>query len=164
MKSGATLVASDDEESQQAARWLAAKLGASSDTKSGLVYWLRSDPPPGSISDGEKVLLIPGSFVGAAALTRDSRYQVFVAQSGAGPSDVTRQVWDRSMACAEIMGEALKRAGRNLTRTTLMQALESLYRVESSLEVPVTFMPTRRVGAEECPDDARWIRKASWFR
>jgi hypothetical protein len=45
------------------------------------------------------------------------------------------------------MIEALRRTGRNLTRATLVEALEGFHRVETSLHAPVSFGPDRRVGS-----------------
>jgi hypothetical protein len=73
---------------------------------------------------------------------------VFYLDDGSHPSpDRARSAWDRATASAEILCEAMKRAGRSLTRYTLIEALESLYQVETSLRTPISFGPNRRIGA-----------------
>ena len=50
-------------------------------------------------------------------------------------------------AAGAILAEAIKRAGRDLSRERLINALESLYRFETGLTPPVTFTLNQRVGA-----------------
>jgi ABC-type branched-subunit amino acid transport system substrate-binding protein len=50
-------------------------------------------------------------------------------------------------ASAMVLTEALRRAGRDLTRPKLIDALESLYRLETGLMPPVSFGPNRRIGS-----------------
>ncbi len=54
--------------------------------------------------------------------------------------------WERATAAAEIITEAMTRAGRALTRGGLVQALEGFSNVQTSLPAPVSFGPNRRVG------------------
>jgi len=51
------------------------------------------------------------------------------------------------LAGAEILGEALKRAGRDLTRDKLIEELETLHGFATGYAPPVTYTPTRRLGA-----------------
>jgi branched-chain amino acid transport system substrate-binding protein len=44
------------------------------------------------------------------------------------------------------MTEAMTRAGRELTRAGLLDALEGFYNVQTSLAAPISFGPNRRVG------------------
>ena len=87
----------------------------------------------------------PDVTVGAAAEYRDlaSRYHL--------PSD--RQPEQRqALAAAKIMVEALRRAGHQITRERLVEALESLQDFHTGLIPPVSYSATRRIGA-----DGVWI-------
>lgn len=53
-----------------------------------------------------------------------------------------------TLASAEILVEALKRAGRDVSRESLVATLEALYDYETGLTPPVTYTPNRRIGAE----------------
>lgn len=59
----------------------------------------------------------------------------------AGPASIS------AGTAAAILVEALRRAGRRLTREGLVAALESLHAFDPRLAPPVTFGPARRVGA-----------------
>jgi hypothetical protein len=50
-------------------------------------------------------------------------------------------------ASVVVLTEALRRAGRDLTRAKLVDALEGLYRLETGLIPPVSFGPNRRIGS-----------------
>jgi ABC-type branched-subunit amino acid transport system substrate-binding protein len=50
-------------------------------------------------------------------------------------------------AVADLMSEALRRAGRTLTRERLVEVLEELYRFDTGLTPPLTYGPNRRIGA-----------------
>ena len=52
-----------------------------------------------------------------------------------------------AFAAAKIFTEALKRAGRDLSREKLVTALEGLYEYETGVTPSITFGPNRRVGA-----------------
>jgi ABC-type branched-subunit amino acid transport system substrate-binding protein len=52
-----------------------------------------------------------------------------------------------AFAAAKIFTEALKRAGRDLSRENLVTALEGLYEYETGVTPSITFGPNRRVGA-----------------
>jgi mono/diheme cytochrome c family protein len=72
---------------------------------------------------------------------------VFYLDSGrATAGDRGQHIWDRSVAAAEIFVEAMKRAGRSLTRRSLIAALESFGGVKTTLPQPITFGPARRIG------------------
>jgi hypothetical protein len=47
----------------------------------------------------------------------------------------------------KVFTEALKRAGRDLTREKLITALEQLYDFPTGLTPPITFHRNRRIGA-----------------
>lgn len=52
-----------------------------------------------------------------------------------------------AFAAAKIFIEALKRAGRDVSRETLVRALESFYEYETGVTPGITFGPNRRVGS-----------------
>ena len=52
-----------------------------------------------------------------------------------------------AFAAAKIFTEALKRAGRDLSREKLITALEGLYEYETGVMPSITFGPNRRVGS-----------------
>ena len=52
-----------------------------------------------------------------------------------------------AFATAKIFTEALKRAGRDLSREKLIKALEGLYEYDTGVTPNITFGPNRRVGA-----------------
>lgn len=52
-----------------------------------------------------------------------------------------------AFAAAKIFTEALKRAGRDLSREKLVTSLESLYEYETGVTPSITFGPNRRVGS-----------------
>jgi hypothetical protein len=52
-----------------------------------------------------------------------------------------------AFAAAKIFVEALTRAGKDLSRETLITKLESLYEYETGLTPRITFGPNRRIGA-----------------
>jgi ABC-type branched-subunit amino acid transport system substrate-binding protein len=51
------------------------------------------------------------------------------------------------LAAADLMDEALRRAGRTLTRARLIEVLEQLYRFDTGLTPLLTYGPNRRIGA-----------------
>jgi len=63
----------------------------------------------------------------------------------AAPNEVSAQL--TALAGAEILGEALGRAGRDLTRDRLIEQMESLRGFETGYAPPVTYTPNRRLGA-----------------
>jgi len=52
-----------------------------------------------------------------------------------------------AFAAAKVVVEALRRAGKDLSRENLITALEGLYEYETGLSPRITFGPDRRVGA-----------------
>ena len=52
-----------------------------------------------------------------------------------------------AFAAAKIFTEALKRAGRDVSREKLVTALEGLYEYETGVTPSITFGPNRRVGS-----------------
>ena len=58
---------------------------------------------------------------------------------------VTSQI--QAYAAAKLLVEGLKRAGKDLSRERLVQALEGLYEFKTGLTRPITFGPNRHTGA-----------------
>lgn len=52
-----------------------------------------------------------------------------------------------ALASAKILVEALKRAGRELSRQKLIEALEGLYEFKTGLTPPITYNANRRIGS-----------------
>ena len=100
--------------------------------------------------DGSTIYLIPSSAAVRTGASMDNR--IFVALGTASPDgnampDLQRLAWDRMNASAQIMAEALRRAGRTLTRASLIAALENLRGWQTTLPVPLSFGPEKRIGA-----------------
>jgi ABC-type branched-subunit amino acid transport system substrate-binding protein len=53
-----------------------------------------------------------------------------------------------ALAAAQIFAEGLARAGKNLTRETLITSLESLSNFTTGLTQPISYSPTRHIGAQ----------------
>jgi ABC-type branched-subunit amino acid transport system substrate-binding protein len=51
-------------------------------------------------------------------------------------------------AAAKLLVEGLRRAGRDLTRIALMDALEALYAYQTGVTPPLSYGPNRRIGAQ----------------
>jgi len=71
-----------------------------------------------------------------------------------------------AFAAAEVMVEALKRSGRNLTRSKLLIALRSIDRFETGVTPPLHYGPGRRRGlrgavvatsAADGDEDFEWV-------
>jgi ABC-type branched-subunit amino acid transport system substrate-binding protein len=82
----------------------------------------------------------PGGPVGDAA----DRYRKLAA-AGLGREHLTAQL--SALAAAEILIEALKRSGRDVTREKLVEQLETLRSFETGYAPPVTYAAGRRLGA-----------------
>jgi ABC-type branched-subunit amino acid transport system substrate-binding protein len=52
-----------------------------------------------------------------------------------------------TFAAAKLLEEGLRRAGRGLSRDTLVEGLEALYAFDTGLTPPLSYGPNRRVGA-----------------
>jgi len=51
------------------------------------------------------------------------------------------------LSAAKILGEGLKRVGKDLSREKLIQVLEGLYEYPTGLTPAITYGPNRRIGA-----------------
>lgn len=111
---------------------------------------------------------VPGAMVGGrgAALPEEATRRVYLSSP---VLDSDRRAWALSrfrdldlpegapagyepmqlaaMAAADVLFEGLERAGRDLTRDGLVDALEELYDYQTGLVPPVTYGPSRRIGA-----------------
>jgi ABC-type branched-subunit amino acid transport system substrate-binding protein len=84
----------------------------------------------------------------------------------------TRHVASQLMAfaAAKIFTEALKRAGRDLSREKLITALEGLYEYDTGVTPSITFGPNRRVGAKGGyivsidPAKREFVSASGWIR
>jgi ABC-type branched-subunit amino acid transport system substrate-binding protein len=69
-----------------------------------------------------------------------------IAESQSLPSEHI-QAQLASLAAAKLFVEGLRRAGRDLSRTRLVEGIEKLYGFETGVTPPLTYGPNRRVGA-----------------
>jgi len=75
-----------------------------------------------------------------------------------------------ALAAAKIFTEALKRAGRDLSREKLITALEGLYEYETGVTPNITFGPNRRVGSKGSyvvaidPEKKGFISASGWVK
>jgi ABC-type branched-subunit amino acid transport system substrate-binding protein len=75
-----------------------------------------------------------------------------------------------AFAAARIFTEALKRAGRDLSREKLVTALEGLYEYETGVTPNITFGPNRRVGAKGSyvvaidPTKKSFVAASGWIK
>ena len=60
--------------------------------------------------------------------------------------DAARSTQSAALASAKLLAEALRRAGRDVTRESLVDTIESLYRFRTGLTPPLTFGPNRHTG------------------
>jgi hypothetical protein len=118
----------------------------------------------------QPTLLLPGALAGDL-LARGAPAPAYLAFPS-GPPDITanaateyrelaarhglprdRQAEQRqALAAAKALVEGLRRAGRDVTRERLVDALETLQNFRTGLIPPVSFSATRRIGA-----DGIWI-------
>ena len=98
------------------------------------------------ITDGAKRSGVPAIAILGEAPDVFNPYVFYLDSGRATAGDRGQYIWDRSVAAAEIFVEAMKRAGRSLTRQSLIAALEGFAGVKTTLPRPISFGPTRRVG------------------
>jgi ABC-type branched-subunit amino acid transport system substrate-binding protein len=68
-------------------------------------------------------------------------------RASAGAAGRNRAAQVSAYTAAVLMGEALRRAGKALSRDRLVQSLEALYEFDPGLAPPLTYGPSRRIGA-----------------
>lgn len=80
--------------------------------------------------------------------TRDgvAEFRAFAERHQLPPRHFAAQL--SAYCAAKILFEGLKRAGRDLSREKLIEALEGLYEFDTGLTPPITYGPNRRVGAD----------------
>jgi ABC-type branched-subunit amino acid transport system substrate-binding protein len=74
-----------------------------------------------------------------------AEYQALARTHNLAPDHIQAQV--AALAAARLFVEGMRKAGRDLTRSGLVEALESLYAYDTGFTPPLTFGPNRRVGA-----------------
>lgn len=157
------IVESDHEISRQAAKWLRTRLTdsgrlhvtlgeGSQPVSADLIFCL--GPAAELRVAREAVVLLPGSLMGnPAEMPPTPSSRVFVAMSAGMPEIGTeiestlRPIWTRATVSAALMVEAMRTAGRGLSRSSLIEAMESFREVRTDLGVSVSFGPARRIGA-----------------
>jgi ABC-type branched-subunit amino acid transport system substrate-binding protein len=114
------------------------------------------------------IVLMPGVLAGKAALSLPASYKgkVFLSFPTL-PTDQKPAVLNEhaelarkyrlpsrnvaaqmsSLAAAKIFVEALKLAGREVSREKLIRVLEGFYEIQTGITPPITFGPNRRIGA-----------------
>jgi mono/diheme cytochrome c family protein len=138
-------------------------------THDGPILWL-TDDPPGRSDRTDHVVLLPreladhalaaGTVVRAwVAFTNGqpdvteaaaAEYRALVAEYNLPRDNQSAQL--HALAAAKIMVEALRRAGRDVTRERLVDALQNLQDFHTGLMPPVSYSATRRIGT-----DGVWI-------
>lgn len=117
--------------------------------------WLPEVYIPGSMA-GPRALATPGRFDGRVFLSfptlpQDRSPEAAGAYAAlAEDHDLPRRhlaTQLSTLAAAHVFAEGVKRAGRRLTRSKLVDALEQLYKWDSGLTPPLSFDPNRRIGA-----------------
>lgn len=120
-----------------------------------VVFWLRQEHPvmPAiTKADRTTALFVPGSIAGELAAlhpTRSLRMFIALRAPAAGPpgfNTSTRLTWERVTASAAVVTEAMKQAGRDLSRRSLLSVLERFHSVQTNLPYAITFGPGRRIG------------------
>lgn len=81
----------------------------------------------------------------AAPRAFQGRIFLAVPDLAPGPESLQRA----ALAAAEVLHEGLRRAGRNLTRERLIEALEGLRGFHTGVSLPVTYAPGRRLGIRD---------------
>jgi ABC-type branched-subunit amino acid transport system substrate-binding protein len=135
---------------------------AAANAEDGPVLWFAdSSLARSGVSPQQSVLLLP-SALAADVLANGPPAQTFVAFS-TGPADVTaegaaelralnvpagRPAVVQALAAAHVLVDALRRAGRDVTRERLVDALESLQADRTGLAPAVTFSPSQHIGSE----------------
>jgi hypothetical protein len=157
------IVESEHERSRQAAKWLRARLSESGrvhvtlaegdqPVNADLIFCL--GPFAKLRMERGAVVMVPGSLMGGAAVVPPNpsttlfvAYNSGMPEHGTGSEATLRPLWNRATASAALMVEAMRIAGRTLSRSSVVAALESFREVGTDLGVPISFGPARRIGA-----------------
>jgi hypothetical protein len=116
----------------------------------GPVLWLADRALDPSNLGTHAAVLVPGALA-ARALTHGAPAQTWIAFADGPPADLEPSQ-RQALAAAKILIEALRRAGRDVTRERLVDALETLQDFHTGLIPPVSYSATRRIGS-----DGAWI-------
>jgi Periplasmic binding protein/Cytochrome c len=129
------------------------------------VFWLSPSSSAAALrqcaglTDKGAEFFIPGAFASKDLLdlpeTLDGR--VFVTT----PPGEAEDAGDAALASARLLTLALQRAGRNLTRQTLVDALEGVYKIDVG-GMEVSYGPNRRVGASATAPYVLDLRAHRW--
>jgi len=82
-----------------------------------------------------------------ADITQDGAGALAAIQREAGLGTRHQPAQAAAYASIRVLEEGLKRAGRDLSRVKLVGALENLFSFETTVTPPLSFGPTRRIGA-----------------
>lgn len=79
----------------------------------------------------------------------------------------SRSTQSAALASAKLLVEGLRRAGRDVTRESLIEQIESLYRFRTGLTPPLSFGPTRHAGTTgafllRVDREAKTLREPLW--
>ena len=94
--------------------------------------------------DGRIVLALPAPAGGATA-EAEARYQALARAHGLPAEHRSAQL--AALAAVEVLAAGLERCGRDLTRDGLIEKLEGLRQLATGYAPPLTFGPSRRLGA-----------------
>lgn len=94
--------------------------------------------------DGKLFISFPTS-PAAQTAEGDREFRALAEKYNLPPRHLAAQI--SAFAAAKVLVEALKRAGKDVSREKLIQALEGLYDYPTGLTPAITFGPNRRVGA-----------------
>lgn len=94
--------------------------------------------------DGKILLALPAPAGGATA-EGEARYRALALAHGLPAEHRSAQL--AGLAAAEVLLEGLMRCGRDLTRDGLIEKLEGLRQLDTGYAPPLTFGPSRRLGA-----------------
>lgn len=90
-------------------------------------------------------------FLAYPTLSRDitpagsQAYQKLAQEYALPPDHLQAQI--SAYAASKLFVEGLRKAGRSLNRSTLVDAIEALYQFDTGVTPPLTYGPNRRVGA-----------------
>lgn len=134
-----------------------------------IIFWLSPQFSPATLRecsdalDGQTTFLVPGSFAspGLLELPNEMDHKVFVtlpspipdkeAGNGSGAKDQAtpwpnREAELPAIASARLLTWALQHAGRDLSRHSLVEALEGAYHLDLGSGISVSYGPNRRIG------------------
>jgi mono/diheme cytochrome c family protein len=136
----------------------------------GPLLWFADRAPDHDDLSSREAILLPGALL-ADALPHGAPLPAWIAFAGGSPEFIPDAASEydavasgyrlpsdakpsqrQALAAAAIIVEALRRAGRDVTRERLVDALETLQDFHTGLTPPVSYSTTRRIGS-----DGAWI-------